>query len=465
MLRTLILSASALALAACASVGGYEPKVAPTPIPHGFQGAPLSPEAQPRTDWWAALNDPVLDRLVARVLTANRDLLAAEAEVKRARALAKLEGWSLVPSGGVSTAAGRQKDLGVESDFASVGAEVAWEADVFGRLRNLKSAAEADALGMDDARRGVMAAIAAQTALTYVDLRGAQARLAAGQDNAAAQGETRRLTEALRNAGRATPLDVLRANAQLETTRSNLSLLQAQIDGDIAAIDVLAAGLSPELKGQLVRPAAGPVPPNQFGLGSPDDLLRRRPDIRQAEARLQAASARLRATRVDWWPRLSFVGSASSTALDFQGLNAGSALSFLVGPRIDWPALDVRRNALRTEAARYGAEAEYLRYDKAVLAGVRDVETALADLQGALIAESRLAAAVDSARQAAAISRLRYREGVDAFFTVLDAERSLSQAEDSLAVARTRAAQAYVRLGQALGAGWSDAVVNEASPN
>jgi multidrug efflux system outer membrane protein len=458
MLRSLALSVSALVLAACATGGDYRPSVALTPIPQGFQGAPAAPEAQPRTDWWAALNDPVLDRLVARALTTNRDLLAAEAEVKRARALAGVAGWSLLPSGGVSVSAGRQKDasLSLDSDFASAGTEVAWEADVFGRLRKQKTAAEADALGQDVARRGVMAAIAAQTALTYVDLRGTQGRLAAGVANAAAQGETLRLTQALRSAGRATPLDVLRASAQLETTRSNLSLLQAQIDGDIAALDVLVAGMPADLKADLVRPADAPAPPDHFEVGSPEDLLRRRPDIRQAEARLQAASARLRATRVDWWPRLSFAGSASSTALDFQGLNTGSALSFLVGPRIDWPALDVRRNALRTEAARYGAEADYLRYDKTVLAGVREVETALADLQGALAAEARLASAVESARQAAAISRLRYREGVDAFFTVLDAERSLSEAEDGLAVARTRAAQAYVRLGQTLGAGWSD---------
>jgi len=445
---------AALAAFALASAG---PAAAQAQTP----ASPLAPAMDrnaPRTDWWAALGDPLLDRLVVHALRENRDIRAAEADARRARALAKVEGWNLLPFGSLSAGAGRER-VGAEDredGFASVSGEASWEVDVFGRLRAGASAAKAEALSFEEARRGAMTAIAAQTASTYIDLRGAQARLNAAQDNAKAQGETLRLTEALKNGGRGTPLDVARARSQLESTQAAIPLLQAQIEGDVAALDVLAAGLTPDLVAGLRATGPRLVPPTSIAVGQPDDLLRRRPDIRQAEARLHAAQARVRASRVDWWPRISFVGAASAVGLNFGALDSDRAFSFTVGPRIDWPALDFRRNALRTEAARAGAEAQFQRYEKLVLAGARDLDTALASLGGALRAEARQEAAAQAARQAADMSRLRYREGVDPFLAVLDAERRLAEAEDAFALARTRSALAYIRVGEALGVGWSD---------
>jgi multidrug efflux system outer membrane protein len=414
--------------------------------------------AAPRTDWWTGLEDPLLDRIVAYALRRNRDLRAAEAEVRRARALAKLETWTLLPTGDLGVSGGRQRDALTNTQGGFVGADgaFAWEIDVFGRLRANAKAAKLDALGAEEARRGVMTTIAAQIASTYVDLRGAQTRLAAAQANADAEAETLRLTQVMRDTGRATPLDVTRAQAQLEATRAEIPLLRAQIDDDIAALDVLAAGLAPGMKEDLLTQGLVPEPPRSLSVGTPEDLLRRRPDIREAAARLDAARARVRAARVDWWPRLSYVASASALAGQISELGDNRSFSFTVGPRIDWPALDFRRNALRVEAARAGADVEYERYEKLVLTGARDLDAALSDLAGALQAEASLVTAVDAARRAAGISRLRYREGADPFFAVLDSERSLALFEDRLAVARTRSALAYIRLGQAVGAGWSD---------
>jgi multidrug efflux system outer membrane protein len=445
-----IAALAALALAAGPAVAQEE---AAAPI------APAVDRTAPRADWWAALGDPLLDRLVAHALRSNRDILAAEADARRARALAKVEGWNLLPFGGVGLGGGRER-VGAEDredNFVSVDADVSWEIDVFGRLRAGAAAARAEAISFEEARRGAMSAIAARTAATYVDLRGAQARLAAAQANAKAQGETLRLTEALKAGGRGTPLDVARARSQLESTQAAIPLLRAQIDGDVAALDVLVAGLTPDLAAALHAPGPRLAPPPSVAVGQPDDLLRRRPDIRQAEARLAAAQARVRAARVDWWPRISFVGAASAVGLNFGALDSDRAFSFTLGPRIDWPALDFRRNALRTEAAKAGAEAEFHRYEKLVLAGARDLDAALASLGGALGAESRQEAAAQAARQAADMSRIRYREGVDPFLAVLDAERRLAEAEDAFALARTRSALAYIRVGEALGVGWTDA--------
>ena len=431
--------------------------VAETPPPPLAASLALD-AAAPRTDWWAGLGDPVLDRIMDYALRRNRDLRAAEADVRRVRATARLEAWTLLPTGSLGVSGGRRRDAVSNTQGGFVGADggAAWELDVFGRLRANAKAAKLEALTAEETRRGAMTAIAAQIAATYVELRGAQTRLAAAQANAAAEAETLRLTRVLRDAGRATPLDVTRAQAQLEATRSSIPLLRAQIDDDIAALDVLAAGLTPEMTAALRAPGAVPLPPTRLAIGAPEDLLRRRPDIREAAARLDVARARVRAARVDWWPRLSYVVSAGAIAGQIGELSDNRGFSFTAGPRIDWPALDFRRNALRLEAARAGADAEYERYEKLVLAGARDLDAALSDLAGALQAEASLATAVDAARRAAEISRLRYREGADPFFAVLDAERSLAGFEDSLAVARARSAAAYVRLGQAIGAGWSD---------
>jgi outer membrane protein, multidrug efflux system len=443
----------ALAVLALAAAPAAAQEDAAAPI------APAVDHAAPRADWWAALGDPLLDRLVAHAVRSNRDILAAEADARRARALARVEGWNLAPFGGVGLGGGRER-VGAEdreNNFVSVDGDLSWELDVFGRLRAGAAAARAEAISFEEARRGAMSAIAARTAATYIDLRGAQARLAAAQANAKAQAQTLRLTEALKAGGRGTPLDVARARSQLESTQAAIPLLRAQIDGDVAALDVLVAGLTPDLAAALRAPGPRLVPPPSVAVGQPDDLLRRRPDIRQAEARLHAAQARVRAARVDWWPRISFVGAASAVGLNFGALDSNRAFSFTLGPRIDWPALDFRRNALRTEAAKAGAEAEFHRYEKLVLAGARDLDAALASLGGALAAESRQEAAAEAARQAADMSRIRYREGVDPFLAVLDAERRLAEAEDAFALARTRSALAYVRVGEALGVGWTDA--------
>jgi multidrug efflux system outer membrane protein len=446
-------------LTACATPQGAMPE--PLARQATFtQATPAQVAVQPEVAWWRALNDPLLNELVERALTTNRDLLAAEADVRRARALANVQRWSLLPVGGVAAAYSRDRvtqPAVVETDTFAVGADVAWEVDVFGRLRAGARAADAEALAFDEARRGVQVAIAASTAQAYVNLRGAQARRAAARENAEAQRQTLTRTDAVREAGRGSRLDVARAREQLESTEAALAALDADVAAARDALHVLTGGMSPELETRVLADAAIPQAPATLAVGSPEDLLRRRPDIRQAEAQLQAATARVRAAQVDWWPRLTLVGGASLTAASFGDLGQDEGFGFSIGPRIDWPALDFRRNQLRTEAARAGAEAQFLRYDQAILSGVRDVETSLSTLDAGARSARRAAAAASSAREAAELSRLRYREGADPFFSVLDAERRQFDAEDRLAVARTIEALAYVRLNQALGVGWSDA--------
>jgi multidrug efflux system outer membrane protein len=456
MTARLTLTAVALAafLAACASDPTPDAAPALQTLRPAFAAAPAEQTA-PATDWWRGLGDATLDRLVARALVENRDLLAAEAEVRRARAIAGIEGWRLLPSANASAAGGRTRDIDpvVEQDFAAAGADISWEVDVFGRLRHGARAAGREALGVEEARRGVRVTIAAETAVAYATLRGAQARVHAAQNNAEAQRQTVIRIEALREAGRGSPFDVARAREQYETTAAQVAAIEGELSAARNALDVLVMGIPEDID---LAPAPVPVPPARFGLGAPEDLLQRRPDIRRARAVLEAATARTQAARVDWWPRISLFGVANWVGADFGGVGDNDGFSFTVGPRIDWPALDFRRNMLRTEAARANAEAEFYRYDQIVYAAVRDVETSFTNLQAASRGAEGLTRAAEAAREAARISRLRYREGMESFFSVLDAERRLAEAEDRLAVASTQRAIAYARLGQALGVGWSD---------
>jgi NodT family efflux transporter outer membrane factor (OMF) lipoprotein len=455
MINRLSFAAIALAalLTACAATPDPDAAPALQTLQPAFAAAPAV-LAAPETEWWRGFGDPALDQLVARALTENRDLLAAEADVRRARAIAGIEGWRLLPYANASASSGRARDINpvVEQDYAAAGADISWEIDVFGRLRHGARAAGREALSVQEARRGVRVAIATQTAIAYATLRGAQARLQAAQNNAEAQRQTVIRIEALREAGRGSPFDVARAREQYETTAAQVAAIDGELTAARNALDVLVMGIPAEVDLAL---APVPAPPTQFGMGAPEDLLQRRPDIRRARAVLEAATARTQAAQVDWWPRISLLGAASWGGADFGGVGDSGGFSFNVGPRIDWPALDIRRNMLRTEAARANAEAEFYRYDQVVYAAVRDVETTYATLQASSRSTESLTRAAEAAREAARISRLRYREGMESFFSVLDAERRLAEAEDRLALASTQRAIAYARLGQALGAGWS----------
>lgn len=458
-MRKLVLAAASMAALLTGCATSPDPTQTPLAVRTAFENAGAADAAQaPDAAWWQAFEDPLLDNLIAQAMGANRDLRAAEADLKQARANARLARAAGGPVGALDLGAGREKDpqFGSDGSFATTNLQASWELDVFGRIRASTAVAEADALTYEAARRGVMTVLAAEISSTYADLRGAQGRLAAAKANVEAQRETHRLTETLREGGRATQLEVMRAETSLQGLVATLPRIEAQIETDIANLDLLTAGLSPQAKAALRAPGAVSAPPARLTIGSPDDLLRRRPDLQQAQARVEAAVSRVRVARVDWWPRISLVASAGLYGEDAGSWSNDDAFSYSIGPRIDWPALDVRRNALRLEAAQAGAEAQFARYDQAVLTAVRDVEAALTRFDAARRSEAASNVAAQSARRAAEVSRLRYREGVDAFFNVLDAQRTLALADDNLAVARSELALAYVGVGQALGVGWSE---------
>lgn len=458
----LSLFASMVLLSACAVGPDYKTPVA---APVVLQNAPAGAfsTANPEAQWWKAFNDPVLDGLIAQALAGNLDIKIAVARVAEARALfkdARLDQLPRVTADGTYVKSDQQQPGSngqrVESETYQAGFDAGWEIDLFGRVRRGVESARAEAGAAQADLRDAQVTIAAEVARTYLELRGAQARLAVATRNLDTQRETLRLTQVRYNAGAGSPIDVASAQARLNATeaaipalitaekRANyrLCVLTGQRPG---ALDAALAARQAE-----VTPLIAALP-----IGDAADLLRRRPDVQAAERRLAAQTAQVGVATADLFPRVrvtGFVGFLSGTASGF-GDSASQAWS--VAPSVTWPALDLGGARQRLKAAEARNDAALANYDQTVLAALEDLENALVGYrqqQAQLVSLTNQAAA---SRRAAELARIQYKEGGIDFLVLLDAERTLLAAEDSLTVAETGVNTNVVAIYKALGGGWT----------
>jgi NodT family efflux transporter outer membrane factor (OMF) lipoprotein len=453
------LLAFSLAVTACAP--RYEPP-AITIAPPTTLGAAATSDAEFEMAWWRQFNDPVLDGFVETALRRNRDLVAAAARYTAARELAGAAAKLHLPQGGPQVGVARQhlstsEPGGVASDrtlsVVQIGFGVAWEADVFGRLRSARLAAAADAgvAAMDV--RAVQVAIVAQVAQAYFQLRGAESDLAligALQDRTRRQLQT---TRALVSAGRVTRLDLLRAQ-QIE---EELDAASADSFHDVERARNRLATLMGETADRIrVSPAAAaPLRASTLPVGSPADLLRRRPDVAAAELRVAAATARAGFARAELFPRVDVTGTIGLIAGNIGRLTDAAAGSWLIAPRLVWNALDWPRLRREMRAAGALADAAFAEYEQTVLLALEESRTAIDSYAGAsreLQAHERRA---EAASAAAGVVLIQYGEGYvdslartqaerDAIASALDANRAL-----------TAHRLAVVDVYRALGGGWN----------
>jgi NodT family efflux transporter outer membrane factor (OMF) lipoprotein len=411
--------------------------------------------------WWTQFQDPVLDGLVDEAFSANRDLHAAAARYTAARELAGAAGLLQLPHGGTSVGVSRQHLSVTEAaaavpsrtaSFVQTGFGVAWEADLFGRLRGARRAAAADASVAAMDIRGTQVAIAAQVAAAYFELRGAERDLVLIEG---LQGRTRQqldTTRILVAAGRVTRLDLLRAQQVEEELATGLSVALHRVERTRNRLATLT-GKSPESL-QIARVNAAPLRASALPIGSPADLLRRRPDVAAAELRLAAATARAGVARAELFPRVDVTGTIGLIAGSLGRLAEGAAGSWLIAPRIVWNAFDWPRMRREARAAGALADAAFAEYEQTVLQALEESRTAL----DAYAAANREFAAQERRAQAAAdasgVVFVQYREGLvdslartqadrDAMAGALDANRAL-----------TAQRLAVVDVYRALGGGW-----------
>lgn len=464
-MRNFIAVAVAAALSACA-VG---PDYVQPELPEAERFANLHPavysEQESLSEFWKQFDDQTLNQLIEDALQSNHDLRIALARFAEARAVLGETTLDIAPtitaSGGYveqrSSRAEPAAAFGRNQEFYDAGFDAFWELDFFGRVRRSIQAGYADAESAEASLRDAQVIVIAEVARTYFELRGQQSQLDVARRNVANQRETFDLTNIRLQAGRGTELDTSRAQAQLSTTLASIGPLEAAVARSQHRLAVLT-GRTPEALQELLAPARDLPPlPQIAAVGSPEAMLRRRPDIRVAERDLAAATARIGVAVADLFPRVSFTGGVGSVATRASGLGDSGNDTYTLAPGLTWAALDLGRVRARIAGARARTEASLARYEQTVLRALEETENALVTHARA---RERLAHATEAAAAsatAARLARLRFEGGLVDFLQVLDAERTLLEAEDRLAQSRTEAATSLIAVYKALGGGWENA--------
>jgi NodT family efflux transporter outer membrane factor (OMF) lipoprotein len=463
------IAATLLALAAC-TVGPDYVKPSPgVPADWAEKGTDVDPAASrvtsraaAVTEWWKTFKDPQLTSLVERAAQSNLDLKLAEARVREARGLRGVSAGALLPQVGAGAAYSRNRGsenvplpgAGRQSNFYQAGFDAAWEIDVFGGLRRGIEAADADVDASVEARRDVLVTLLAEVARNYIEVRGLQAEVGIARQNLDAQKKTLELTQARFQAGRATELDVVRAQAQASTTSSQIPLLESRRIQATHRLGVLLGREPGALREELVATAAIPPPPPEVPVGLPSELLRRRPDLRRAERELAAATARIGVATADLYPKFSLTGVfalESVTASDF--VKWGSR-AWSVGPTIQWSIFQGGRIRARIEVENARQEQAAILYERSILLALQEVEDALIAYAKEQAHRVELSDSVAANLKAVELANQRYGQGFVDFLSVLDAQRSLYATQDALVQSERRISEVLVALYKALGGGW-----------
>jgi outer membrane protein, multidrug efflux system len=455
------------AVAGCAVGPSYHEPRESVPAQFSSGDQPGIGEGEVIAQFWTLFKDPALDQLVQDALASNKDLARAASSLRASRAAARLAGFDAFPTvtaggfysrslGSTHALPGLPNATRAERTIETydVGFDAAWELDFFGRVRRSTQAARADAGAAEATLRDAIVSVTAEVARNYCVLRGLQDQLAVAERNSVNQRQTLDLTQVRLDAGRGTELDVSRATAQLATTEAGIPPLRTSIATTIHRLSVLTGRqpnvLAPELSPSRPMPAL----PAFNAIGGPEQLLRRRPDVRIAERDLAAATARIGVAVADLFPRVTFIGSAGYDAGSWREVGSAASQTYSVVPGISWAAFDLGRVRSRIGIARADADGAFAAYESAVLNALEDTENSLVIYGDAQRRQATLEVAATQSTRAARLARQRFEGGLSDFLSVLQAERDALAAEDGLAQARTQTATALIAVYKALGGGW-----------
>lgn len=420
-----------------------------------------SPEEQNLAQWWTIFHDPQLTSLVERGMQANLNLRMAESRIRQARASLGIAGADLGPTANASASLTRSRTPGsasrpvtVTGNLYQMGFDAGWEMDLFGGLRRGVEAAGADLDATVESRRDLLVSLSAEVASDYLNLRSLQQRLAIARQNLTAQQHTTDLTRQRFSAGFASKLDVVQAEALAATTAGQIPLLEAQIRQTIYSLSLLLGGEPSTLLAELAPEAALPAALATVPLGLPSDLLLRRPDIRMAEAKIHAATARIGVAKADLFPKFTISGTLGLQNSTLTSTLNRSSTAWSIGPGMNWPLFDMGRGRANLELSKAVQEEQLLAYRQTVLTALQEVENALIASTKEEEHRQAMAQAVAANRTAVELATALYTAGQTDFLTVLDAQRSLYAAEDALAQSTGTVATDLVALYKALGGGW-----------
>ncbi len=456
-----------------------------TPAAGFVRAEPDFVTAEPHVaEWWTAFNDATLNDIERRALSSSPSVAVAQARLRQARATLRLDRANRTPalgaqgmyvhaelpnldlgslsgegsgggnSGGSANAGA--PDLG-SLDFFNLGFDASWEIDLFGGSRRTVEASRASVEAAQANVADAQVQLTADIAQAYVNLRDRQAQLALSQRTAALQQQMLGLVQQRRSRGASSDLDVERLQTQLRATQAQAVPIEAEIVALKNALAVLAGDRPGALDTVLDPPSPVPLPPAQIAIGDPEQMLKRRPDIRAAERNLAASTAQIGVAEASRFPRISLMGmiglggTSPSDLVDLDNLTA------LAMPRLQWQFLDFGRGKARVGQAEGRRDEAEAQYRQAVLGALRDAEDALARFGSRRRAIASLEQVRASAQRASELMQQRQRAGTATLIDALDAERQRVVAEQNVATAVAALTNDFVALQKALGLGWSDA--------
>jgi multidrug efflux system outer membrane protein len=421
--------------------------------------------------WWQEWNDPVLVQLVSEALAANRDIAAASARVEQFYGILGTTRSALFPQVGAEFTAGRSRvtESGVPPAVVGFNPRSAyqadvfatWELDLFGRLRRLTEAARADLLAADEARKGVLLSVVTATASGYISLRDLDNRLLVAQRTVATRADALALFQKRFRGGVVSEIELNQAKSEYAAALTTVPQLEQSIAQQENALAVLL-GRNPGsiARGAAIGDLAAPLVP----AGLPSDLLERRPDLRQAERALMAANARIGAAKALYYPSIPLTAAFGSASSSLSDLFSGPARIWSYAGAITGPIFSAGGIAGQVLTAE-GVQREALaNYQKAVQAAFQDTDNALIGVMKTYEARDAQKTQVDALARYALLSRRKYEGGYTSYLEVLDAERSLFNAELAYSQAQGDALLQNVALVKALGGGWVDVADQGAPP-
>jgi multidrug efflux system outer membrane protein len=439
-------------------------------------------------EWWTAFNDPTLSSLVDMAVRANLDVRLAEARIRQARAARWVAGAPLWPqvdatilyershnptatigvsgggsagvesvnvSGAGSSGGGSSGGVPPFRELFQAGLDASWELDVFGGTRRNLEAAGADLQAAVEDRRDVLVIMMGDVGTNYINLRGFQRQIDIARENLKAQKHNADIIQKRHDAGFVGGLDVANAKAQVATTEATIPLFESSARAAMYSLAVLLGREPAALTQDLAKAAPIPPTPPEIPVGLPSELLRRRPDIRRAEAQIHAATARIGVATADLFPRFFLTGSFGVTTGDVNKLGSLANNKFWsFGPSVTWPIFAGGRIYWNIKIQDALQEQALLTYEKTVLTALKDVETALVAYAKQQETRKSLSEAVVNNRIAVDLATQLYLAGKSDFLNVLIAQRSLFTSEDALARSTTTVDTNLIALYKALGGGW-----------
>jgi NodT family efflux transporter outer membrane factor (OMF) lipoprotein len=424
--------------------------------------------------WWRALNDEKLNSLVDRSIKSNLDLQIALDRLQQARTYeAVVLGYAL-PEVDASAAAGRGtgSDLtkgradpflrsadtgaGLQQVNTIAGFSAVWELDIFGKYRREFEAARDETQAARAARYEVLTAVVADVVRAYVDLRGFQVRAGILHKASDVLRESLRIVNIRYERGITNELDVALATREVATLEAEIAPVEAQITAAEYTLAVLVGEYPESMVQDLTKPDLVPTMPEPTAPGVPLDLLKRRPDIQQAERELAAATARIGVATASLFPQIVVSGSIGSQGQGWGTLpNVGKHI-WSFGPGALWPLLDFGSLDAEVDIAGLAAQASLVNYRKTILNAVQQVDTSIDGYQAQQARMLKLGDAMVAGQRAVDLATARYNRGLTDFLNVVDAERQFYALQEQYASAQVAQGEQFVQLYRSLGGGWQN---------